>query len=139
MRRLFLFLIMLPLAGACDSDNGVTGNGPLPARVTVDLIDDFGEKKVIVEFDGRRYFSAYPSAVAPLTGPQASFVTFLDRGPHLLSLRWAPIKGSEAHRDSSRIEIGDGDAYFIGLLLFQTNSGADSLRVIVRDSPFGYL
>lgn len=138
--RLFLVEILaisLSLAFiSCDEDN-VTGNGVNLVRVNVDLQYGFEGNFIRVKFNENLYFSADLTEEAPLSGPLATFITYLPRGLNQCNVFWQDNYGQVGqpfHLDSTDVYFGDSEKYYIGISV-----SSDTLFIELQEEPFNYL
>ena len=125
MRVLFsLLLFLIPLAfWSCgDSNDTVTGDAPDLIPVKIDLVNGFYGKGVVLDIDTVQFFSVNEMGPSPISGPEASFVTFLAKGSHLLSIRLSE-SGVIAFQDSARLEIDSAEKYYVALDITRDENG----------------
>jgi len=132
----FMTVLLLIFFLGCDCDN-ITESSTDLAKVHVDLQYGFNDYFVIVRFNDERYFTADLTGLAPLSGPLATFVTYLEIGEHNCKVFWqenAGQIGQPYFLDSTQITIGDLEEYFLGIRAYN-----DTISVELRDTPFGYI
>ena len=126
-------MIALLLSG-CTEEKIVSPEAEL-VKTRVDLQQGFEGKWVQVQFNGEHCFQAGISTMVSLSGPLAHFTTYLTRGTNRLSVTCRPLDfQGETFTDSSDVEIGDSEEYFIGIRVWN-----DTLHVQVQDSTFLYI
>jgi len=125
---MFVVLILI----SCE-DDPVSSSEDLVA-VEVHLQSGFESEFVVIEIDGDDYFSAYLSGIVPLAGPQAKFSTYLPREQiHFIAV-WGQMGTQDWTMDSVDIQFDNAEKYYLGINIY-----ADSLIVLVQNSPFLYL
>ena len=102
--------------------------------VQVDLQNGFAGKLVYVKFNEMLYFQAMLYNGALLAGPEAMFLTHLQRGLNNLSINGRIINNGESYRDDIDVNLGNAEKYYLGVSIY-----SDTLIVVVQDSPFGYM
>jgi hypothetical protein len=138
MRSFIVILIVtiFLIISSCKEEsvtNPVTENNNL-VKANVDLQSGFAGKIVVVEFNKERTYQSNLSNIVSLAGPEASFITYIQKGKNnLFVLTQNPELPSEYFADSTIINIGDKKEYFLGLQI------SDSLKCIVQDSSFFYM
>jgi hypothetical protein len=141
MRAPFVFLlILLPLAlWSCgDSKDTVTGGGTALVPTRIDLVRGFYGREVVLYIDHLQIFSVHEMLPSPIAGPEASFLTALETGAHLISV-WMNATGAGAFQDSVRVSIGEAERYYIALDMVGGDGGSEmKLRAAVQTRPFGY-
>jgi len=138
MKTLILSIMALFLLFfiGCECDN-ITESDTDLSKVTIDLQSGFEDYYVKLEFDDEDYFTADLTGLIPLSGPLASFITYLDLGEHNCKIFWQENVGQVGQPyflDSTKITIGDLEEYFLGI-----RADNDTISVELRDTPFAYL
>jgi len=132
-----MFAFSLPLVLInCNKDN-VTDSGSSGSdliEVKIDLQECLLDKLVIVRFNNNVYFKAFLSEhLSSMSGPLATFTTYLPRGTNKCKVFWGGINQSD-HSDSTDVYFGRLVKYYIGIGMY-----SDSLIVKVQETPFIYL
>lgn len=137
------YLILALVIISCSNDNSVVepdkntdDNSSLKLfSVNIDLLSGFEGQTVYLRIDSLKYYNALLSEYVPVAGPLSSFKTFLEEGNHKLFLIRNRLDGTNSTKvDSTEIEIGNFEKYFIGLSVYN-----DSLYVLIQDIQFKYL
>lgn len=127
---LFFFLL------GCDGNNITESNTEL-AKINVDLQYGFDNYFVLIRFNDEKYFSADLTGLVPLSGPLATFVTYLEPGEYNCEVFWQENSGQAGQPyflDSTKITIGDLEEYYLGI-----RANNDTISAELRDTPFGYI
>ena len=135
MINILLWIIPFLFVLSCSEKNSTEPEEQL-LKVHVDLQNGFDGHLVILEFNGEEFYRAELSESAPLSGPLASFSTFLPRGQNKLYAFWksngyqvGPFK-----EDSLTFMLGEENQYFLGI---STND--DLIEYVLQDIAFLYL
>ncbi len=129
----FITLMCVVLILISCEDDPVSSSEELVA-VEVHLQSGLEGDFVVIEIDGDNYFYAYLSESVPIAGPLAKFSTFLPRGQNHFITVWGTMGDQDSNMDSVDIQFDNAEKYYLGV-----NINADTLIVLVQDSPFLYL
>lgn len=132
----FISLSIFILFLSCEDNNIIDGNSDL-AKVNVDLQFGFDNYFVRVKFNEENYFSADLTELVPLSGPLATFITYLPPGKNSCEVFWQENYGQVGQPyfiDSANVIIGDLEEYYLGIRAVN-----DSIEVELRNTPFGYM
>lgn len=108
-------------------------SGSRLVNVQVDLMYGFSGKAVVIEANKKRLYFAVLSETQLISGPEATFVTFLPAGENNITVYTQDYNNpKEQFMDSARINFKEKEKYFIGLQI------VDTLQYFVQDSTFCY-
>ena len=131
---IFLFSIYII---SCSEDSPTSSSDEDLVEVQFDLQTGFDNVSLSIMEDDRYYFNAMFTGIELLTGPQASFTTFLPAGEHTFIIRRTQLDNFTNFKiDTCMFNIGKADKYWIGI---GVNSDSDSLFYIVQDFSFFYI
>ncbi len=129
---------------SCDEDNVTDSdvnedndsiNDVNLVRVKVDLQYGFTGNFVRVKFNGDSYFSAFLDEMAPLSGPLATFTTYLPQGLNQCEIFWREILVKANYTESKEFNLGNADIYYMGIRV----SNDSTLVIDLQEEPFGYM
>jgi hypothetical protein len=137
MKKLKLTTVLfLMLMVSCKQET-VVNSDDNTVPVDIDLQMGVENNYIKVYCNQRLSFQAYLSNSVPLSGPIATFSTYLNRNSNTVRVWWHSLSSSnglEFKQDSSVFNLGTSDRYYIGIQIIN-----DSLTLKVQDSQFGYL
>lgn len=135
--KIILVLVMLFVMEGCKEDNitnPLVDEREKLVMTRIDLQSGFANNIVFIEINNDFVFNATLSPFSPLSGPEATFATYLPIGTNNLIVAKRDVETFTIFKiDSASFNIGNKEKYFIGLQFF------DSLICIVQDSTFWYL
>jgi hypothetical protein len=135
MRWYVLPLLLSLFFLSCSEDDSLAGPPPL-AKTTIDLQFGFRSRGVDILADSNRIFFALMDSAELLAGPQASFVTYLSQGRHVLIVRRLTFASSPPpFSDTLTLVLSSLHDCFVGLQIAE----GDTVAMVVQDHPFGYL
>jgi len=132
MKYLFVILSVFLIMKGCKNDtlinpiNDNQVNSKKLIKAKIDFQVGFAGRSVSIILNNESIYNSILSEEVSLSGPEASFITYLPKGENkLMVFAQNPSNHSEFIIDSSNVHIGDKNEYFIGL---QIN---DSLRCTI--------
>ena len=136
MNKFVLLLCPLLVLAACSDENAVetqqiTDIESSFVQTRFDLQNGFSNKRVRIQIDSLVHFNAYLSAIVPVAGPEAYFMSFLTRSQHrLIVMTGSTVLSS----DTLLLPLGISQSYYVGL-----RSAGDSVYITIQDKTFLYL
>jgi len=125
---LFLFSIFL---NSC-TDYSSTDKLNEMVNTHVDLHSGFQNNSVLLKYQEKILFNEKLSSTVPLSGPLATFTTYLSKGNNIRYFSWG--LDSLSNSDSIEFTIDESEMHYIGISVYN-----DTLTFQIQKTEFIYL